>query len=365
MIVKNEAARIERCLDSVKPYIACWSILDTGSDDDTCERITRTLAAIPGHIGKASFIDFGTTRNVALDDARKMECEYLLLVDADHELKVEKPLVLSYLKAEAYSLIHVKNESKLQFPNVRLVRRDSKIKYVGATHEYLNANPSDHITLQDGIWLLDHGDSNRIDKYTRDLALLTAENKRDRGNPRTIFYLAQTYMGLNDVNNAILFYEKRAALGGFSEEIYVALLTLARIKMRLGYNFSDVYKTFHRAIQTNPARAEAWHGAAELARAAMCYHEAYELARCGLNLLPPADGLFVEPWIYHWGMLDEYVVDAYWSGHLSEAGLAVRSLLQCPDLDAKSRKRIEKNAELIRKGLTEQIFKGVGNGRSS
>ncbi|MGW8788902.1 glycosyltransferase, partial [Heyndrickxia sporothermodurans] len=35
MIVKNEASVIRRCLDSVRPLIDTWVIIDTGSTDGT------------------------------------------------------------------------------------------------------------------------------------------------------------------------------------------------------------------------------------------------------------------------------------------------------------------------------------------
>lgn len=35
MIVKNEAPVIRRCLDSVRPLITNWVIVDTGSTDGT------------------------------------------------------------------------------------------------------------------------------------------------------------------------------------------------------------------------------------------------------------------------------------------------------------------------------------------
>lgn len=48
----------------------------------------------------------------------------------------------------------------------------------------------------------------------------------------------------------------------------------------------------------------------------------------------PGDGLFVEPWIYDYGLLDEYAVNAYWSGHYRDSLDAALKLLaqpNCPD----------------------------------
>ncbi|MCJ2050481.1 glycosyltransferase, partial [Methylobacterium sp. J-070] len=48
MIVKNEAHVIRRCLESVRPIIDHWVIVDTGSTDGTEEVIRAALADVPG-----------------------------------------------------------------------------------------------------------------------------------------------------------------------------------------------------------------------------------------------------------------------------------------------------------------------------
>src|SRR5262245_6230470 len=94
MIVRNESARIERCLKSVAPYISSWCIVDTGSTDDTLERITRFFrdANIPGEVVEDVFEDFSQARNAALRHARvrvrSHKPQYFLLMDADMELVV-------------------------------------------------------------------------------------------------------------------------------------------------------------------------------------------------------------------------------------------------------------------------------------
>jgi glycosyltransferase involved in cell wall biosynthesis len=73
MIVRNEAARIEPCLRSVAPHINAYCILDTGSTDDTIGIISRFFADrniygwMDGWMDRAQFVDFATSRNLALD----------------------------------------------------------------------------------------------------------------------------------------------------------------------------------------------------------------------------------------------------------------------------------------------------------
>src|SRR4051812_22955819 len=85
MIVKDEAATIERTLLSVKPFIDRWIILDTGSTDSTRDVVRKTMEGTPGEIHEAPFVDFATTRNVSLDLAGDSS-EFVMWLDADDEL---------------------------------------------------------------------------------------------------------------------------------------------------------------------------------------------------------------------------------------------------------------------------------------
>jgi len=70
MIVKDEAAVICRCLESVKPVIAHWVICDMGSTDNTPELIQTALSGIPGTLHRSPWVDFGHNRTQALKLAK-------------------------------------------------------------------------------------------------------------------------------------------------------------------------------------------------------------------------------------------------------------------------------------------------------
>ena len=65
MIVKNEAHVIRRCLDSVRPLIDRWVIVDTGSTDGTQALIRELMADVPGELHERPWVDFSTNRNQA------------------------------------------------------------------------------------------------------------------------------------------------------------------------------------------------------------------------------------------------------------------------------------------------------------
>jgi glycosyltransferase involved in cell wall biosynthesis len=247
-IVRNESARIERMLSSVVPYISCWAIRDTGSTDGTQDiiltyfkhrRETDGLNPV-GCLFEGEFTDFSSARNAALDNAESLplEYDYILLVDADMELKVDHTgwrigdiIAADPNPPNAYRLIQ--RDNTISYRNTRLVKRGCGARYVGVTHEYLSV-PGETASL-DGAWFVDHQDgSNRKDKFIRDLKLLDADLLRDPDNPRTHFYRAQTLKDMGRFEEAAEGYMKRAELGGWDEEVMYAWLQASRCVRQFG-----------------------------------------------------------------------------------------------------------------------------------
>jgi glycosyltransferase involved in cell wall biosynthesis len=67
MIVKDEAAVIERCLATIRPHIDHWTIVDSGSTDGTQKIIRAILDDLPGDLHERPWYDFGTNRTEALE----------------------------------------------------------------------------------------------------------------------------------------------------------------------------------------------------------------------------------------------------------------------------------------------------------
>src|SRR3954469_24736376 len=103
MIVRDESAVIERCLASVRPYVQSWLIVDTGSVDDTRERVRAAMAGIPGELVERPWRDFGHNRTEALELARP-HGDYLLFIDADETLGATTGAAWPPIDGDAYSL---------------------------------------------------------------------------------------------------------------------------------------------------------------------------------------------------------------------------------------------------------------------
>ena len=83
MIVKNEAANLRRCLESVRGLVSEINIVDTGSDDDT----VRTAKRLGARVRTEQWTgDFSRARNRSLEMART---EWILVLDGDEILSAD------------------------------------------------------------------------------------------------------------------------------------------------------------------------------------------------------------------------------------------------------------------------------------
>nr|WSX50936.1 glycosyltransferase [Streptomyces sp. NBC_00974] len=344
MIVKNEAAVIERCLDSVRDLIDTWVISDTGSTDGTQDLIRKALRGIPGELHEESWVNFGHNRSLNVSHARG-KADYLLLLDADLVLRRSGPL--PPLTADSYMLRH---EGETEYRIKRLVRGDLPWRYEGVTHEYLTCDRRDENDqrpgLQENLDVLaieDHADGgSRHDKFERDARLLGAEHQRDPSNSRTVFYLAQTLRDMGDAGGAIQLYERRASMGGWEEEVYYALLQVGVLHSE-SEDWPAAMDAFTRAWESRPVRLEACYELASRLRLLGRHHTAHAITRAVLDQPIPEDLLFVQPWVYRWGLLFEHSITAYWVGDMATSLHACDRLLALPDLPETYRRQTEAN----------------------
>ncbi|MFK0218578.1 glycosyltransferase [Streptomyces vinaceus] len=344
MIVKNESAVIERCLDSARDLIDTWVISDTGSTDGTQELIRSALRGIPGELHEEPWTDFGHNRSLNIAHARG-KADYLLLLDADLVLRRTGPL--PPLGAQSYMLRH---EGTTEYRIKRLVRGDLPWRYEGVTHEYLTCDSpgeyDEHPGFQenlDALSIEDHADGgSRHDKFERDARLLGAELERDPSNTRTVFYLAQTMRDMGDTAAAIRLYQRRAAMGGWAEEVYFALLQVGVLSAESG-DWPTAMDAFSQAWESRPTRLEACYELASRLRVLGRHHTAHAITAAVLDRPAPSDLLFVQPWVYRWGLLFEHSITAYWVGDMQASLRACDRLLALPDLPETYRRQTEAN----------------------
>jgi tetratricopeptide (TPR) repeat protein len=351
MIVKDESAVIERCLNSVKDLISHWVICDTGSSDGTQDLIHQVLSGVPGELHERPWVDFGHNRTEMLRLARG-KAQYLLLLDADWTFSA-KPGALDRLSADAYLIRQrLPMGHGLEFFNRNLVRGDRNWRYVGVTHEYLDTKGKVSERRLAGAQIDNWGDGGvgQARRWRQDAELLERAVRKDPRNGRNVFYLAQTYRDLGETKLAIDLYRRRAAMGGWAEEAFYSLYQTGVLLSKLG-DWGAAVPALLKAWKYRPTRIEPLYQLAMGYRLRQDWTNAHRYAVRALGKPEPPDILFVDSWVYRWGALFEYSVSAYWTGEHAAALDACDRLLKRADLPPEYRTHVTQNRQYCLRAL--------------
>jgi tetratricopeptide (TPR) repeat protein len=316
MIVKNEAARIERMLNSVVQFIEAASIVDTGSTDNTREVIRAFFEAhkIPCEIIDAPFVDWSQARNEALRVGRyfapRHNCDYILLMDADMEIVVKDVVqFLDHKTGPSYDMYQ--HAGALHYLNRRLVKVDTTGGYLGVTHEFLNI-PAAGMVPESVAYFIDHADgANRPEKFKRDIRLLKAGLKVEPNNERYFYYLAQSYRDAGELDKAIKWYTRRVEAGGWDEEVWSAQYNMAQCHLA-NNNEAEFICHMLAAYNMRPSRAESLYDLAHHYRMKSMNAPAAMLAETGMALPRSTDALFVNDFVYAVGLKEELAITGFY-----------------------------------------------------
>lgn len=279
MIVKNEERGIAETLESCKHLIDRWDIVDTGSTDNTSVLIEKSLQGIPGTLHHLPFVDYSTTRNAAM---ALCTAPWALLLSGDEIVQwADRDMLRAFLRSSTHTEHPVTIKfGTLQFGHLRLVRPAVCGRYAGVTHEVIV--PRDQGKLAPLILRSGRAGENRQARWEQDRLLL--EGEVHKGDPRTLFYLAQTYACLGLVDLARDMYIRRIEGNvGYVDEHFEAMV-------RAG-SYGEV-KWLAKAIELRPHRAEPWFYLGLLTSNRDCLEMAANLP------IPKHDGGFVDLSIY-------------------------------------------------------------------
>jgi glycosyltransferase involved in cell wall biosynthesis len=329
MIVKNEAPVIRRCLDSVRPLIDHWVIVDTGSTDGTQDIIRDCLRDVPGEVFERPWQGFAHNRSEALALARG-RCDYVFFIDADEVLEIAADFVLPELNADSYDLRIL--YGGCSYTRKQLVRDALPWRYEGVVHEYIACEEARTNAFLPGLQTVPHRDGARArdpETYRRDARLLEQALAEDPTNARNVFYLAQSYRDAKNLELALQTYLRRAAMGGWADETWCSLYQAAQLKERLEHPWPEVEEAYLAACRYDASRAGPFY------RIAMHYQDKREYVSA-LRFLGPAlqvprpddHRLFVEQAIYDYQVLLEYAVACFYVGRAADAVAAFNGLLR-------------------------------------
>ena len=339
MIVKNEAHVIERCLESISPFIQYWVICDTGSTDNTKEIIQNFFAKkkIPGEIIDIPWEGFGKSRSNALELCRG-KMKYAWMIDADDSVagtpNIPRPLV-----HDGYGL-KIKRGDFTWFRN-HIFKVDSGWFYEGILHEYANCKkaPFSAPRLEGNYHIEARTEGGRNvnvtpkEKYLKDAEILIDALTNESSphytpnNSRYVFYLAQSYFDAGDYEQSKNWYLRRVQLGGWEEEVFYSMYRVGICCCLNNAPWSECMDAFLQAWAYRPGRAEPLWQLSRLYRNNGNPRLAYIFAKSALDIpFPENDILFLSHDLWDWSLLDEIGATAYYVNRFEE-GLAACDIM--------------------------------------
>lgn len=359
MVVKDDADVLRACVDSCRPLISYWVICDAGSTDGTQELIRRELADIPGELHERSWVDFDHNWTEAMQYARG-KADYLLLLDADCAIDAQ-PEQLTELTADSYL---VRCDEVADHYRVTLVSGKLDWRFSGDVAGYVHSADDRVRRRLEGISI---GSTSvgvvRKPRVEREIARLEAEYERNRSDARSAFWLGRNHAELSrltgeeeQLRRAAGWYRVRADMDGWIEETYCAWLEFGRLSAELG-DWPTAADAFTRGWQARPERLEAVHALTIGLRERRLNRSANRFASIASSMKPlpqPDDLLFVEPWIYRWGLLFEYSITAHWCDELDVALAANKRLLAIDGLPAGHRTQTTTNMRHTMQALVQR-----------
>lgn len=377
MIVKNEAAVIERCLASVKPVLSRWSIVDTGSTDGTQEIIRKFMADVPGKLHECSWKEYDGSRTEALELARA-ECDgegWLMLIDADETAEFEGELVLpdGY---DCYDGWIKRPGASNPWGRSTFARASKRWHYVLPRHEGLYcldaALPTASEPLR-GMLITSSFEGARAKedgyaRFMRDGEVLEAwisKNPAHFALSRAVYYAGKSYhtaasskhpFDRRVMQKAIALYLRRAEMAGYPQEAFAACYQAAQCMILCAYPWERAQQIYLKAYALRASRAEPIFNIARYYReqgdaeraagreASGMYALGVLFARQAV-LIGPSSDIFddVDHTVNDWRMKDELAhCLTYLNGH-AEARDLNRFILQYGELTEWDRKRVQEN----------------------
>lgn len=325
MIVKNESGVIRRALSSVVDWIDYWVICDTGSTDNTPEIILETMCHVSGELHRSDWIDFGHNRSEVLRLARQ-KADYSLILDADMVVRLHNFDKLA-LKCDSYE---IRYEGPIDYAQKMLVSNRHEWRFIGTTHEHIDSPTAETWDFLPELTLVHFGDGGmKAEKYERDIALLKRAHAEDPSDPRTVYYLAQSYRDLERYDEALSWYERRAALNGWDEERFSAMLQAGRMRSLLGHDWPAVQKALLDAWTFRPHRLEPLYELARLCRLREEYAAGFLFSQPSERIRYPDDRLFIDRPVYTYKLSLEHGICNLGVGICTAAIQAFQRVLDC------------------------------------
>lgn len=269
IMVKNGGDLFEKMLLENIKWIDRWTILDTGSTDNTIEIINRVLVGKKkGKLYQEPFINFRESRNRCLELC-ETNCKYNVMLDDTYIIQGDFRGFLDEVRgdqfADSYSLL-IKSDDTEYYSN-RVTKSKNKLRYIYTIHEVIQKDDNINVVIPaTRSWIFDmradYMENRTMGRKEYDLECLFDMIKEYPDDPRHLYYVAQTYNLLEKPELAAEYFFKRAfhPVEGFDQEKIDALFEMTRIyNYKLNKPWEECERYYKLVCEWDPERPEGFY----------------------------------------------------------------------------------------------------------
>ena len=266
MIVKNAGNDFEEILKKNLPIIDRWTILDTGSTDNTIHIIKKTLyGKKKGKVYQEPFINFRDSRNRCLDLVGN-SCKFVIILDDTYIIDGNLREFLNTVRGDQYSdsfSLFIRSNDMCYNSN-RIIKTDSRLRYIYKIHEVINPRNNINVIIpyhHSNIFDVrsDYMEKRTMDRKLYDIEILLEEVKENPKDPRALYYLGQTYNLLNKYELSLEYYMKRVnhENEGFLQEKIDACFEAARTSnFKLNKPWEECKFLYEKSFEMDKTRSD-------------------------------------------------------------------------------------------------------------
>jgi predicted O-methyltransferase YrrM/tetratricopeptide (TPR) repeat protein len=266
MIVKNGGKELENMLTKNFKHIDRWTILDTGSTDNTVEIINRILVGKKkGELYHEPFVNFRESRNRVLD-LTGTSCKFIITLDDTYLIEGDLKKFLNYVRgdqtASSFSLFIKSGD--VEYTSNRIIKSEFGLRYIYTIHEVIQTDDNLNVGIpKNDVMIIDdktdYMHNRTMNRKEFDLQLLADMVKEEPDNPRHLYYIAQTYNILDRRQEAYEYFMKRVnhpVLGYIQERVDSYFEAARNCHLHLNKPWEECEELYMKAFDLDPKRPD-------------------------------------------------------------------------------------------------------------
>jgi hypothetical protein len=265
IMVKNGGDIFRKILQENLPYIDRWTILDTGSTDNTIEIIQDVLKDKKGELYQEPFINFRDSRNRCLELCGKL-CKFNVMLDDTYIIKGNLREFLNTVRGDSFSdsfSFYIKSDD-VEYCSNRVTKSEKNLKYIFKIHEVIQKENNKNVIIPQNVaYIKDLSNkymkTRTFERKHDDLRLLFEELEENPDEPRTLYYIAQTFGFIQEKEKSLEYFLKRVNHKnvGFLQEKIDALFEATRLmNFELNFPWEQCEKNYLECFEMDKERPD-------------------------------------------------------------------------------------------------------------